>query len=72
MQMAIPKNSVAMRYGRGKHDVMTMGGMATVLKVRDRLSGYGDPGWYDAPAGTMSTNATAEELKSDGIDPEKV
>jgi FtsP/CotA-like multicopper oxidase with cupredoxin domain len=70
MQMPIPKNSVAMRYPRGKHDVMTMGGMATCVKVRDHLSGYGDPGWYDAPAGTTSTNATAADLKRDGIDPD--
>jgi len=69
MQMPIPKNSVAMRNAHGQHDVITMGGMATVLKVRDHLSGYGDPGWYEAPAGTMATTATADELKRDGIDP---
>jgi FtsP/CotA-like multicopper oxidase with cupredoxin domain len=70
MEMPVPRNSVAMRNTRAKHDIMTMGGMATVLKVRDHLSGYGDPGWYDAPSGTTSTNATAADLKRDGIDPE--
>jgi hypothetical protein len=35
VKMPIPKNSVAMRNAHGKHDVVTMGGMATVLKVRD-------------------------------------
>ena len=44
-----------------------MGGMFTILKVRDRLSGYADPGWYDIPPGTLATNATAEELARDGI-----
>jgi hypothetical protein len=69
MEMPIPKNSVAMRNAHGKHGVVTMGGMSTVLKVRDHLSGYSDPGWYEAPAGT-ATNATAAELKRDGIDPD--
>ncbi len=70
MEMPIPKNSVAMRNAHGKHGVVTMGGMSTILKVRDQLSGYGDPGWYEAPAGTTATNATAAELKRDGIDPD--
>jgi FtsP/CotA-like multicopper oxidase with cupredoxin domain len=70
MQMPIPKNSVAMRNAHGKHDVVTMGGMSTVLKVRDRLESFADPGWYDAPAGTTATNATAAELERDGIDPD--
>jgi FtsP/CotA-like multicopper oxidase with cupredoxin domain len=69
MRMPIPKNSVAMRYASGKYDVMTMGGMATVLKVRDRLSGAGDPGWYEPPAGTTATVASAADLARDGITP---
>jgi hypothetical protein len=44
--------------------------MATVLKVRDRLSGYADPGWYDAPAGTTATAASDADLKRDGINPD--
>jgi FtsP/CotA-like multicopper oxidase with cupredoxin domain len=70
MQMPIPNNSVAMRNAHGKHDVITMGGMATVLKIRDHLSGYADPGWYDAPEGTTATTATAADLKRDGINPD--
>ena len=31
-----------------------MGGMFTVLKVRDGLTGYADPGWYRHPAGTVA------------------
>jgi FtsP/CotA-like multicopper oxidase with cupredoxin domain len=69
MQMPIPKNSVAMRNGQGPHGVMTMGGMATVLKVRDHLQTYEDPGWYEAPAGTVAGPATGAELARDGIDP---
>jgi hypothetical protein len=46
-----------------------MGGMFTILKVRDQLNGYGDPGFYDSPKGTLATNATAEDMRRDGIDP---
>jgi hypothetical protein len=70
MQMPIPANSVAMRYRQGPHGVMTMGGMATVLKVRDHLSSYEDPGWYEAPSGTRAGPATAVELARDGIQPD--
>jgi FtsP/CotA-like multicopper oxidase with cupredoxin domain len=67
MQMPGPKNSVAMQVARGKHDAITMGGMFTLLKVRDRLDGDGDPGWYDAPPGTLATAATPADLARDGI-----
>jgi hypothetical protein len=57
--------------GPGPHDYITMGGMFTILKVRDTLPpGGGDPGWYDAPPGTRSTNATEADLRRDGIDPQ--
>jgi hypothetical protein len=31
-----------------------MGGMFTVLKVRDKLASYDDPGFYRAPAGNVA------------------
>jgi manganese oxidase len=32
-----------------------MGGMFTMLKVRDRLGSYDvDPGWYEHPKGTVA------------------
>lgn len=52
----------------GKHDYITMGGMFTVLKVRERLDGYADPGWYENPPGTLSLPAEASDLRADGID----
>ena len=56
--------------GRGKHDVITMGGMFTVLKVRDRLERYDtDPGWYENPKGTLASVADPAELQRDGVDP---
>lgn len=71
MGMAVPPNSLPMVGGPGPHDYITMGGMFTILKVRDTLPpGGGDPGWYDAPPGTRSTNATEADLRRDGIDPQ--
>lgn len=54
MKMALPRNSISMSGAPGKYDTITMGGMFSILKVRDQISGEGDPGWYEAPAGTMA------------------
>lgn len=69
MSMGVPPNSIPMRGMAGKHDYIDMGGMFTLFKVRDRLDGYADPGWYENPPGTLAVAATAEELARDGIDP---
>ena len=34
-----------------------MGGMFTVLKVRDGIRSYEDPGWYENPPGTLAVAA---------------
>jgi hypothetical protein len=47
-----------------------MGGMFTILKVREQLTSYADPGWYDAPPGTMAQPAPSADLSRDGIDVE--
>lgn len=39
MQMAQPQNSISMTGGKGPYGDIDMGGMFTLLKVRDRLSG---------------------------------
>ena len=70
MGMPVPPNSIPMLGGKGKHDIITMGGMFTVLKVRDGLRGTADPGWYDNPAGTLASAAVTEDLRRDGIDVE--
>jgi hypothetical protein len=53
---------------RGPRDYITMGGMFTILKVRDRLDGNADPGWYANPEGEARL-AEGAELDRDGIDP---
>ncbi|WNG27572.1 copper oxidase [Cystobacter fuscus] len=68
MGMAVPANSIPMVGGKGRYGGITMGGMFTVLKVREHLEGYGDPGWYDNPVATLANNADKAELLRDGID----
>lgn len=63
----LPKNSQPMVGGTAGFGYVTMGGMVTVLKVRDGIASYGDPGWYQHPEGTVAGPATAAELQRDGI-----
>ncbi len=50
-------------------DYIGMGGMFTIVKVRDRLKTYDkDPGWYKHPQGTVSLKASAQDITRDGID----
>lgn len=46
-----PENTLAMMMGVGPHGNLEMGGMFTVVKVRDDLArgDYADPGWYPSP-----------------------
>jgi len=67
MKMPMPKNSISMVGGKGPHGMIDMGGMFTVIKIRDRLTGSGDPGWYSAPAGSTASEASAADLARDGI-----
>jgi manganese oxidase len=66
--MAVPKNSIPMVGARGPFDYITMGGMFTILKVREQLASYdADPRWYSHPPGTVANLASTEELKRDGV-----
>jgi manganese oxidase len=65
MGMKVPKNSLPMVGAEGKHDYIDMGGMLTVLKIRENLTSYDDPGWYENPPGTVATLASKEELQRD-------
>jgi hypothetical protein len=65
--MPVPRNSISMRGGRGPFGAIDMGGMFTVLKVREGLTSYDDPGWYAHPAGTVAAAAGRDELRAAGI-----
>ena len=45
-----------------------MGGMFTILKVREHLKSYADPGWYRHPRAYLSHKATTGDMKRDGIE----
>jgi hypothetical protein len=53
--------------GPGPFGYIDMGGMFTIVKVREGITSYEDPGWYRNPAGTVASRATAAELRADGI-----
>ena len=65
MGMPVPRNSIPMVGAPGKHDYIDMGGMFTIVKVRENLTSYDDPGWYENPPGTLATLASNEELQRD-------
>jgi manganese oxidase len=68
MGMAVPKNSIPMVGGQGPFGYITMGGMFTILKVRDEgADTQADPGWYRHPPGTVAERATAADLARDGV-----
>jgi FtsP/CotA-like multicopper oxidase with cupredoxin domain len=67
MKMDVPPNSIPMLMGKGQFGMIDMGGMFTVVKVREDVKGYDDPGDYKFPAGSVATIATVDELKRDGI-----
>ena len=68
MGMQNPPNSIPMVGGNGPKDEITMGGMFTILKVRESLSNYDeDPGWYDDPPGTLASLAAPEALRHNSI-----
>jgi manganese oxidase len=62
MEMPAPDNTLPMMTGWGQFGPIEMGGMFTVVKVRDGLAkdNYGDPGWFDHPEGTVAYEWTGE------------
>ncbi len=65
--MQTPENSIAMQFGEGPHGAITMGGMFTILKVRDETTSNTADSWYQEDPSNMAQLATAAELKRDGI-----
>jgi FtsP/CotA-like multicopper oxidase with cupredoxin domain len=69
MQMPMPENSTPMRGGPGPFGTIDMGGMFTILKVRDKPQPADVEGWFAHPPGTVSDKADPAQLVKDGIDP---
>ncbi len=62
MQMPLPDNTLPMVAGGGPFGMMEMGGMFSVVKVREGIDAkdYGDPGWYRHPEGTVAYRYAGE------------
>ncbi len=62
MEMPLPDNTLPMMTGTGPFGPVGMGGMFSVVKVRDdvRRGDFKDPGPYQHPAGTVASEYTAE------------
>jgi hypothetical protein len=54
--MPLPENTLPMMTGFAQFGPVEMGGMFTVVKVREGLAAgdYKDPGWYQHPPGTVA------------------
>ena len=67
--MPYPPNTISMKGATGPFgDYISMGGLFTVVKVRDDLRSYEeDPGWYQHPPGTVALKASDADLARDGI-----
>jgi len=57
-----PENTLAMMAGQGPFGNIEMGGMFSLVKVRDDLApgDYRDPGWYQHPAGEVAKRVSAD------------
>lgn len=54
-----PDNTLPMMGGQGLFGPMEMGGMFTLIKVRDELEEGAQPGWYEPPPGTQAYKVEA-------------
>ena len=61
MEMPMPDNTLMMMTGSGQFGAIEMGGMFTVMKIRDGMArdDYSDPGPYPNPPGTVAHDVDA-------------
>ena len=68
MGMPLPENTLPMMMGEGPFGPLEMGGMFTVIKVRENLArgDYRDLGWYQHPPGTVAWKLEDEKAGKGG------
>ena len=71
MSMPLPDNTLPMMTGFGPFGPIEMGGMFSVVKVREGLQSndYADPGWFAHPEGTVAyewSGDTPNAAKAEG------
>jgi manganese oxidase len=66
MEMPAPDNTLPMMTGSGPFGGIEMGGMFTVMKIRDGMArdDYRDPGPYQHPAGTVAYEVDAPSTEA--------
>ncbi|MDB2614127.1 hypothetical protein N9Y92_03090 [Chlamydiales bacterium] len=64
MGMPLPPNSIPMLGFLGQYGNTVFGGMGNILKVRENITDYSDPGLYQFPSGTQPRKATQKEIES--------
>jgi hypothetical protein len=67
MDMPVPPNSTPMRGTPGPFGSIDMGGMFTVVKVRERPNEADEAGWYAHPEGTVAGPADPVRMEADGV-----
>lgn len=65
--MPIPSNSIPMLGYDGPFGQTVFGGMANILRVREKTDNYQDPGPYPFPRGSIAGPATQGDLLRDEI-----
>ncbi len=70
--MSGPRNTLPMMTGTGQFGPIEMGGMFTIMKVRDGITSYEDPGWYQNPPGTVAAPvrlaiSPGDKKRDDGV-----
>jgi hypothetical protein len=57
-----PPNTLPMMMGQGPFGNLEMGGMFTLIKVRDDIApgDFRDPGWYRNPSGTVAKRISTD------------
>ena len=65
MEMPLPDNTLPMMTGFAQFGAVEMGGMFSVVKVREGLASgdYKDPGWFKHPEGTVAFEWKGEPQK---------
>jgi FtsP/CotA-like multicopper oxidase with cupredoxin domain len=64
-----PTNTLPMMMGEGQFGNIEMGGMFTVLKVRNDTASYEDPGWYPFPPGSAARRVAGPNADGSALRP---
>jgi FtsP/CotA-like multicopper oxidase with cupredoxin domain len=69
--MGAPRNSIPMQGGQGPFGRIDMGGMFTIVKVREGITSYEDPTWYKHPQGTVAESVAMRNAGEDSSGPKE-